>query len=429
MQSPLLQTLRYNHRQVDFVFRARRELGDVFRTHMTSPVPELVVTSHPDHVRSILTAKEHHLVPLGSPALRPIVGSNSILCTSGEQHIHRRKTLLPKFHGRAIERFGEAATAIAEQEMMRWPVGRPFALFPRMRAITLDVILAEMFGADASSRRRTPAHRIRQVIKQLIAISNSAPAKLSRLFAREQTHAAGLLRLVLPVLDRPVYDMIEQRRKDETERDDILSLLMGYRDHLGQPLSDEALRDEVVTLILVAYETTATTLAWIWERLVHNTDAYDALRDIVRSVDDHEEWVEATIFEGMRCRPAVGGAARQVKVPWQLGPFMIPAGTRIELNALLVHHREDLYPRPFEFRPERWIGSRPGRYDWISFGGGSRRCLGAALAMAQQKLVVAMMAHRLDLEAADPASERAALPHGTLIPAQGARVILRSRHT
>jgi cytochrome P450 len=426
MQAPFLQTLRF--RQVDFLFRARRELGDVFRSHATSPVPEVVITSHPDHVRSILTAKEQHLVPIGSPEVRPIVGPNSILCTSSEEHIHRRKALLPKFHGRALEKFMEAATAITEREMMRWPVGTSFALFPRMRAIMLDVILAQMFGADAASHRRAPARRLGQVIKQLVNSYHSTPVKLSRFLAREQTHDAGLLRLILPILDRPVYSLIAQRREDETERDDILSLLMRYQDHRGEPLSDEAVRDEVVTLILASYETTATTLAWVWERLVHNMDAYDALRDVVRGGSGPEDWVEAIIFEGMRCRPVIGGATRQVKVPWRLGPFMIPVGTKLELNAILVHHREDLYPEPFEFRPDRWTGSKPGRYDWISFGGGSRRCLGAALALVQQKLVVTMMARLLDLEAADPAPEHASRLHSTLVPARGARVIIRSRH-
>src|SRR6202000_1134567 len=141
-----------------------------------------------------------------------------------------------------------------------------------------------------------------------------------------------------------------------------------------------------------------------------------------------EERVEATIVETMRSRPVIPIIGRRVQVPWRLGDYAIEPGTAIAMSILLVHHREDVYPDPFAFRPERWLGRKPGTYDWIPFGGGIRRCLGAALAMAEQRVVLTAMAKRLDLEPESPAPERAMHRNVTMIPAKGARVIIAAKH-
>ncbi len=233
------------------------------------------------------------------------------------------------------------------------------------------------------------------------------------------------------MLDRATYAVIEQRRRadDLGDRRDILSLLLQARTEEGEEMSDKELRDELLTLVLAGHETTANSLAWTWERLVRTPAAHDALLDAVRGEGDAEEQVEATIVEAMRSRPVIPIIGRRVTVPWRLGQFAVPPGTPVLMSILLVHHRDDLYPEPFEFRPERWLGGRkPGTYEWIPFGGGIRRCLGAALAMAEQRVVLETMARRLDLEADDPAPERAVHRNVTMIPARGARVVIRSRH-
>ena len=147
----------------------------------------------------------------------------------------------------------------------------------------------------------------------------------------------------------------------------------------------------------------------------------------MRSGEDAPEHVEATITEGMRVRPVIPMVGRRVTVPWRLGPFAVSAGTPISVSILLLHHREDVYPDPFAFRPERWLTHKPGTYDWIPFGGGIRRCLGAALAMAEQRVVLEAMARRLDLEAEEPEPERAVHRNVTMIPSRGARVVVRAR--
>jgi cytochrome P450 len=428
---PLLQTLRFNQRQIEFVFRARRELGEVFQMHGTLPGGP-AITSHPDHVRSLFTAKPEQAPSLtGESPLRPIVGPNSVLTAVGSRHLRQRKLLLPPFHGEAIEQYTQMISDAAEREIDRWPLGAPFALAPRMQAITLDVIMAGIFGIEGEPERGTPEHRMRQMTKRLVAASTWPLAQVGELINLNRAEPVGPMRIGLDMLDRATYAVIEQRRRaaDLEGRRDILSLLLQARTESGEEMSDEELRDELLTLVLAGHETTANSLAWTWERLVRTPPAHEALRDAVRSGEGAAERIEATIVEGMRSRPVIPLIGRRVKVPWRLGEYAVAADTAVAVSILLVHHREDVYPQPFEFRPERFLGGRkPGPYEWIPFGGGIRRCLGAALAMAEQRVVLEAMARRLDLEAEDPAPEHALHRNVTMIPSRGARVVIRSRH-
>src|SRR5690348_6846071 len=424
-----LQVLRFNQRQIQFVFRARRELGEVFRMRGIDPDGP-VMTSHPDHVKSLFTAKPEQAPSLtGESPVRPIVGPNSVLTAVGPRHMRQRKLLLPAFHGEAIQRYVEMITDVAEREIARWPVGRPFSLAPHMQAITLDVIMAGIFGIEGAPAAGTPERRLRTATKVLLAASTSPGAQIAELMNVGRTEAVGFTKLGLSVLDRATYDVIAARRRaaDLEERADILSMLLLARTEDGEALTDRELRDELLTLVLAGHETTANSLAWIWERLVRTPRAYERLREAVRSGDDAEAEIEAVINEGMRSRPVIPMIGRRVTVPWQLGDYGVPADTPVAMSVLLVHHREDLYPDPYSFRPERWHGHKPGTYEWIPFGGGIRRCLGAALAMAEQRVVLEAMTRRLDLEADDPAPEHAVHRNVTMIPARGARVAIRAR--
>jgi cytochrome P450 len=429
-QPRLVQSLRFNQRQIEFFFRARREHGEVFRMRGTIPGGP-VITSHPDHVRSLFTAKPELAPSLtGESPLRPILGPNSVLTAVGPRHMRQRKLLLPPFHGEAIEQYAEMISEATEREIDRWPIGEPFALAPRMQAITLDVIMAGIFGIEGKPAPGTPEAKLRGTIRYLVRSSTKIGAQISELVHIGREEAIGPMKLGLAALDRPTYAVIAARRRasDLEERRDILSLLLQARTEEGEALSDKELRDELLTLVLAGHETTANSLSWAWERLVRSPDAHEALLGAVRSGDGAEEQVEATIVEAMRSRPVIPLIGRRVTVPWQLGEYGVEAGKPISMSILLIHHREDLYPEPFAFRPERWLSHKPGTYEWIPFGGGIRRCLGAALAMAEQRVVLEAMARRLDLEADDPAPERALHRNVTMIPARGGTVILRARH-
>jgi cytochrome P450 len=424
-----VQMVRFNQRQIQYVFGARRRLGDVFRMRTALPGGP-VITSHPDHVRSLFTAKPEQAPSLtGESPLRPILGTGSVLTAVGPRHMRQRKLLLPPFHGEAIERYTAMIADATEREIDRWPLNRPFALAPRMQAITLDVIMAGIFGIEGRPERGTPEYWMRVAVKRLVAASTSPLAQIGELMNLTREEAIGVIRLGVALLDRPTYAVIAARRRAEglEERRDILSLLLQARTEEGEALNDKEVRDELLTLVLAGHETTANSLSWAWERLVRNPAAHEALREAVRSGEGAEEQVEATIVETMRSRPVVPMIGRRVMLPWRLGPYAVSADTPVTMSILLVHHREDLYPEPFEFRPERWLGRKPGTYEWIPFGGGIRRCLGAALAMAEMRVVLEATARRLDLEAADPEPEHALHRNVTMIPAQGGRVVLRAR--
>ncbi len=424
-----LQMLRFSRRQIEFVFRARRELGEVFETK-AGIAGGVIVTCHPDHARSLFTAKPE-LVPslTAESPLRPIVGPSSVLTANGESHLRQRKLLLPAFHGDAVDRYTQMIANVTEREIDTWPLGTPFALAPRMQAITLEVIMSGIFGIDGKPAPGSAEQRLRAAVKYLTAASTSPLAKVGELLNTGRAEPVGLMRTGISVLDRATYPVIEARRaaSDLADRGDILSLLLAARTEDGQVLSDRELRDELVTLLLAGFETTANSLAWTWERLLRTPDAHVALVHAVRSDEQADEHVEATIIEGMRCRPVVPIIGRRVSVPWRLGDYVVPAQSAVSISILLLHHREDLYPEPFAFRPERWLDHKPGTYEWIPFGGGTRRCLGATLAMAEQRVVLRAMARRLDLQADRPEPEHAQHRNVTMIPSRGARALVRSR--
>ncbi len=423
------QMLRFSQRQIEYMFGARRRIGETFRMRTALPGGPLV-TSHPDHVRSLFTAKPELAPSLtGESPLRPILGTGSVLTSVGERHMRQRKLLLPPFHGEAIERYTEMIRTATEREIDTWPLDRPFALAPRMQAITLDVIMAGIFGIEGRPRRGTPEDRMRITVRRLVNASTSLVGQAGELLNIGREEAVGVIKLGIAILDQPTYAVIRARRGDENlaERRDILSLLLQAETEDAERMDDKEVRDELLTLVLAGHETTANSLSWAWERLVRNPAAYEALREATRNGGNAEEQVEATITESMRSRPVVPFIGRRVTVPWQFGPYGVSADTPVGMSILLVHHREDLYPEPFEFRPERWLGRKPGTYEWIPFGGGIRRCLGAALAMAEMHVVLEATARRLDLEAAEPEPEHALHRNVTMIPARGGRVVLRAR--
>jgi cytochrome P450 len=429
--SAWLQVLWFSARQSDFVFHYREKLGDVWSGHGYIR-GQPAVTCHPDHVRSLFTAAPELVPTLAAESpLRPVLGPNSVLTTNGPRHLRQRKLLLPPFHGEAIAAYEQLIADASEQEIARWPRGRAFAIAPRMQAITLDVIMGGIFGIEGRPRRGTLEHSLRAAIRTMLWTSTLPVAKLAELTNLGRPEPALLTRIGLLVPDRLIYRLIAKRHRaqDLGERRDILSLLLGVRGDDGQGLSDRELRDELMTLVLAGHETTANQLAWTWERLLRAPAAYERLREAVRNGDEEEaeSQVEAVILESMRARPVIPIIGRRVAVPWQLGDYAVPAETPVAISILLLHHREDVYPDPFSFRPERWLGHKPGTYEWIPFGGGTRRCLGSALAWAEQRIVLRTMASRLNLTADDLRPERPKHRSVTMIPQRGGRIIISRR--
>jgi cytochrome P450 len=428
--SRLRQVLQFNQRQIEFVFRARRRHGEVFAVRIVIP-GENVFTSHPDHVRSLFTT-QRDLAPslTGESPLRPVVGSTSVLTALGERHMRQRKLLLPHFHGDAIAAYERLIVTAAQREITSWRPGTTIELAPRMQAVTLDVIMGGIFGIEGRPPSGSAEDRLRRTTARVVDLSTKPLAQVAELMNIGHAEPVGLQRLVLAALDRAIYAVIRSRRAESgvQERRDILSLLIRARTEDGETLTDRELRDELLTLVLAGHETTANQLAWTWERLVRTPAALERLVESVRGeTQDAPQVIEQTIQEGMRTRPVIPIIGRRVVVPWRLGPYGVDAQTAVSMSILLLHHREDLYPDPFAFRPERWEGHKPGTYEWIPFGGGVRRCLGATLAMAEQRIVMREIARAVDLAApGDGSPEHALHRNVTMIPARGGQVVVRS---
>ena len=428
-----LQGLRFARRPMTHALSAQRDHGDVWRIRVPTRAEAFVITCHPDHVRSLLKADPADAPSLtGESPLRPILGPNSVLTSVGARHMRQRKLLLPPFHGEAVQRYVETIADIARQEIDHWPVGEPFALAPRMQAVTLEVIMRGVFGVGVASAPTMSERRMRQALRRMLAASMSPLYLLVELRNARHLEPKGVLAVVMAMVDRQMYAVIRERRAaaDRARGDDVLSLLLAARDEEGEPLTDHELRDELMSLVLAGHETTANSLAWTIERLLRTPLAYERLRAHVRS-DDREgaqEYLEATIYEAMRNRPVIPMIARLVTRPWRLGDYTVPARTPVGVSIIAVHHRPDVYVDPHAFMPERFVGVKPGTYTWIPFGGGIRRCLGATLAMAEQRVVLEAIVRRTDLLAPDPAPERPRMRNVTMIPRGGCLVRLAHRY-
>jgi cytochrome P450 len=425
--SKLMSAVAFSVRQGDMMFRARRKHGDVFQFNsMITDLPT-VVTCHPDHIKSLLTADPAIAPSLAKDSpLRPIVGESSVLTAVGERHRRQRKLLMPSFHGEAIARYRDQIVAATDRNISGWSVGSTFPLAIAAQAITLDVIMAGVFGIDGRPRPDSPEHRLRRAVRSILWLSTSPLSKPAELMNLGRDEAVGVQRVAMARLDRAMYAVIGHRREDRGAGDqrDVLSLLLGARADDGEALTDLELRNELLTLVLAGHETTANSIAWACERLLRNRGAYDSLREAVR--DGSSDYLDATIYEAMRARPVVPIIGRQVEVPWQLGEFVIPAGTHVLVSILLLHHREDIYPDPHAFRPERFLGVKPGTPNWLPFGGGDRRCLGSALALEEMRIVLREIVRRTDLRAPDLTPERPRHRNVTMIPARGGRVTLEA---
>jgi cytochrome P450 len=427
------QSLSFLRDPLAFHLGAARRTGDVWRLQVMIGGRQIVMTSHPDHAKSLFTAKAADAPSLtGESPLRPVLGPSSVLTLTGDQHMRQRKLLLPPFHGEAIKRYVEMIREIAEREIDSWPLGRPFALAPRMQAVTLQVIMRGIFGVEGRPAPRSTEHRLQETVRRVLRVSTHPLWLLVEAANAGREDARGPLRAINWLIDRQLYAMIAKRRGAGAgaDRTDVLSLLLAARDEQDRPLTDRELRDELATLVFAGHETTANQLAWTFERLLRAPAAYERLRQTARSGEGESgRYIEATINEGMRARPVIPFIARRVARAWQLGEYVLPAQTPVAINILALHHRSDVYPDPHVFRPERFLDRKPGTYTWIPFGGGIRRCLGAELAMAEQRIVLDAIARRTDLRAPDPKPEPGRQRNVTMIPHRGGRVLVTAKHS
>ncbi|HEX7246206.1 MAG TPA: cytochrome P450 [Solirubrobacterales bacterium] len=416
------QALRYVRDPLGLLIQLQRRHGDVFS--MSFPFfGRLVYVASPTLVKQLFTAPAdlYHAGESNATVLEPALGPNSVLTLDEEPHMRQRKLLLPPFHGKQIDRYGELIREATREEMKSWPVGEPFALRPHTQRITLAVIMRAVFGVH-DEERLTRFERLIEAFSDRVSAVLAFPV-LRRDLGRWSPWTRFLR--ARAALDEFIYEEIALRRAEVAkgeEHDDVLSLLLEARDEAGEPMSDEELRDELVTVLAAGHETTATGLAWAMERLLRSPRVLARLRESLAAGED--EYLEATVKETLRARPVIVDVSRKVTAPTEIGGYEVPAGTFVMAAIAAMHYREDLFPRPEEFRPERFIDEKAENYAWIPFGGGVRRCVGAAFAEYEMRIVLREFVERADLSAPDPKPERVKVRNITLAPGKGTRVRL-----
>jgi cytochrome P450 len=418
-----LQALRYARDPLGFLTRLQRRYGDIFTIRFPY-FGRLVYVTTPDLVKQVFTGSpvQFHAGEANATVLEPALGPNSVLTLDESPHMRQRKLLLPPFHGRRIDAYGELMREVTLESMETWPVGEPFALRPHTQRITLAVIMRAVFGVHDRERLarferliEAFSRRVNAVIAFPMLRRNLGPFSPWARFLRART-----------ALDEFIYEEIALRRAelaaDEDGHDDVLSLLLEARHDDGTPMSDEELRDELVTVLGAGHETTATGLAWSMERLLRNPRALESLRESIAAGRD--DYLEATIKETLRARPVIVDVARKLTAPLSIAGYELPAGTYVLPAIAALHYRDDLFAEPDCFRPERFLEGRAENYAWIPFGGGVRRCIGAAFAEYEMKVVLRTILERAELSAPDPRDEKVKVRNITLAPGRGARVRL-----
>ena len=403
----------------------RERIGDNFSVKFLGFERPMVMISDPAAIKALYTERAHGLPPGREVFLEPVLGSRSLLLLEGADHLAHRKLMLPAFHGERMRSYEPVMEEIVDASIDSWPLGEEFRIHPQMQAITLDIILRVVFGVAEGPR----LERLRRLLTDVLEETASPAGQLVALATRRFTGRGPWARFErqLRAVDELLYAEISERRAEQSfeERDDILSILMAARFEDGDGLADVDLRDQLLTLLLAGHETTATALAWTFDLLLRHPEPLRRLRDSIEAGED--EYMRATIAEALRLRPVVPLAGRRLGTELSVDGLTLPAGTDVTPAIWLTHTRADVYPEPFAFRPERFLEEAPDTYAWVPFGGGVRRCIGAAFSEFEMRIVLREVLTRCELHKADPAPEKVGRRSITLSPKDGTPVIVSSR--
>jgi cytochrome P450 len=426
---PFVQTLAWAIAPTWVMDRYARKIGESFTLTFWPSGMTLVVVSGPEAVKDVFTAPPD-VAPsaAGNSPVRPVMGPSSVIVLTGAEHMRQRKLLLPPFHGERMREYERTIVDATRADMARWPRGRAMRVQERTRAITLEVILRAVFGVEAE-RMDT----MRAAIAGLLAPVN--PLRLLAIALRQPSmeRPTGAFGQALDRLDAAIADELTRRRAqaDLASRTDILSLLMQARDEQGEAMSDDELRDELVTLLLAGHETTATSVAWAIERLVRHPTQLERLVAEIDATPGGGEYMTAVVNETLRVRPVVPIVARTLMSELDVDGRTLPPGTRVTPSIYLTNRSPRVYDDPARFMPERFLDGAPDTFSWIPFGGGIRRCIGASFAQLEMRLMLATILAELTPSLppgrrarADERNRRRAI---TLVPSRGARVVWRER--
>ena len=423
-----LQMVGFWTRPLAFMESCRERYGKRFTIRLPS-TPPFVMLADPAAVKQVFTAPPDVLHPgEGAKVLEPIIGRNSVILLDEDAHMAQRKLMLPAFHGERMEQLTELMEEVTAAEVAAIPRGVPLALHPRMQDLTLKIILRAVFGLD-------PGARFDALRKRLGAMLEFGDRPISLMPPKADSFVAKVAERVGPFaqfvriqeeVDEILFALIAERRAEGADRADVLAMLLEATHEDGSPMSEQEIRDELMTLLVAGHETTATTLAWAFERLVREPAVLERL---VAEIDAGEDaYVTATIQETLRDRPVLPNAApRYVAKEVTVGDWTYEPGCALVANGYLIHHDPEIHPDPRSFRPERFLDDPPGTYTWIPFGGGRRRCLGASFAMLEMKVVLKALLGNCQLRDCGDGVEVAQRRNITVRPVRGARMVVAER--
>jgi cytochrome P450 len=431
----LLQGLRFVAAPVGFFEQCQRRYGDPFTVHL--PVSgRVVLFSDPAAVREIFTGDgEVFRAGEANRILRGILGPRSLLLLDGAHHLAERRMMMPPFHGERMLAYGDVMRDVTERAIARWPLARSFPILAETQAITLEVIVRTVFGVVDAER----SARLTDLLRRFIGIAVQ-PLLLwppLQIDLGSQSPWGRFLRLRRDIDALLDAEISHHRATPGAPAEDVLSLLLAARDEEGRPMPDEALRDELMTLLLAGHETTATALAWTLHRVLTEPGVLDRLREEIRQVGggtplepadiSRLEYLDAVVKETLRLNPVIPDVMRVLARPARIGGHDLPAGIGVAPNIYATHRRPDVWPDPERFRPERFFGARPSPYEFFPFGGGVRRCLGMAFALYEMRVVLATILARADLVLAPGYGLRIVRRNVTWAPSQGMPVVLTRR--
>lgn len=430
--APWRQLLRWMRTPIEYLTAAREQFGETFTVRLPG-IPPIIVASNPADVKAIFAGNgEEMMAGVANRVLEPFLGKFSLLTLDGPQHARHRKLLMPPLHGERLESYGADMLSVTDAAIDRFPVADAFAMHKQTQSITLDIILRTVFGMRDDAEREP----FKRSITQLLELGAWPPLLLPQMQVDLGPLSPwGRFQRALREGDTLLYRTIRTRRaQGDTARGDILSLLLATRDEDGEPMSDVELRDELVTLCVAGHETTATALSWAMRWILRDAPLYRRLRDEVRALAARGplvpaqvqklELLDATVKETLRLVPVVMMVGREVQHPIRIGGYDLPAKTFVAPNILLGQRRSEAFPDPMKFDPNRFVGARTSPAEWFPFGGGLRRCIGAAFAQYEMKMVLAAMLARTTMRLASQAPIVPVRRSITLAPSGGVRVIV-----
>ncbi|MDM9382424.1 cytochrome P450 [Chlorogloeopsis sp. ULAP01] len=435
---PLIQLSLTLFRPLETLEEYQKRYGDIFLSKLIG-LGQFVVLSHPQAIQEIMAA-DPKVFKSGSAnqLLHPLVGDDSMLLLDSDRHQSQRRLLNPAFHGERMRAYGKLICEITEQVTSDWTVGKSFIARPTMQKISLRVILKAVFGIDEGER----FEELQRFLSGMLDTFDS-PLKSSFLFVKALQKDLGawspwgqFVRKREQV-NKLIYAEIQERRQQpHLNGEDILSLMMSARDEAGQPMTDRELRDELMTLLFAGHETTASALAWALYWIHKLPTVRDKLLRELESIGEDKDaseitrlpYLTAVCQETLRIYPiALFTFSRILQAPFQVMGYDFEAGTRFSPCIYLIHHREDIYPEPKQFKPERFLERQFSPYEYLPFGGGNRRCLGMAFAMYEMKLVLATILSRWQLSLADNHPVCPVRRGVTTTPAGGVRMVVTAK--